>query len=788
MKFQVKKSNVKRHRHHYNIKNSTTSDFKTVQPLFSRFLMPTSHVKGSVDQFVRMSPLVYPAFGDVNMHASSDFVPIEQVYPPFLAFMSQQYYTPATMNAAFSSDSSLSFIPQVLPCIANCHLARIIYGLSYVGQSGGSVSPFAYTRQFSKFLYSERDEFEEMSAGAKRTAFPEWYNNNLDAIAKYVKGDEIDENTFTSFESDYIDTAKAVYNGDISLDDAVTALDDIPSNLSFPEAYGMADYLYVQSRADSTWPSTTTVSVLTPKGQALRKVLIGLGYNPSVDDGSRVSLLPLLAFYKAYFDRFYPKRGIDWAQTYCCKLINALSTQPYGDISAGLQAYSETKDAPFFIPTDINPFGPDNTPAAAPYIRTLFNTFLIEELSECNVFLPTDYLSAQRTDINGINKDFSVTLPDNSGTYRLPEMPAISVDLSSSSDVSLGSADKSAVPAITGIPITQFSLTFMRKMTNYFAKDSLIGNRIKLWAKNHLDSDVYNSLYNTSQNLSSVSFPIHISDVDSSANTINVTEGTGSELNAQGSPLGAYAGKGVGNGKLSINFKANTYGYLFVSLWFTTDTSLWQGTDPSLSMFTKWDVPTSEFDALGYEVTPRNVAFFDNQISLGGSLYNRNSRSGVVNSSKNGFGFMPRYSKFKTSKDIVNGDLSRRNKYDDLGAMFINRFVRSRSWDNPNIGAGFASLGHEVSYNKIPIANVNWQQSYPDVWFGELERIFQNTNTGTAKGFNYPYGKPYFTDIDDNFIVHSVFDLTEYNTLLPLSQSYMTEVDSSDVDTSVTGS
>ena len=56
MKFQVKKSNAKRHRHHYNIKNSTTSDFKTVQPLFSRFLMPTSHVKGSVDQFVRMSP------------------------------------------------------------------------------------------------------------------------------------------------------------------------------------------------------------------------------------------------------------------------------------------------------------------------------------------------------------------------------------------------------------------------------------------------------------------------------------------------------------------------------------------------------------------------------------------------------------------------------------------------------------------------------------------------------------------------------------------------------------
>lgn len=750
--------------------------------------MPTSHVKGSVDQFVRMSPLVYPAFGDVNMHASSDFVPIEQVYPPFMAFMSQQYYTPPTMNAASSGDN-LSFIPQVLPCIANCHLARILYGITYVGSSGGSVSPFAYTRDYSKFLYSERDEFEEMSVSAKRTAFPEWYNNNIDAIAKYVKGDEIDENSFTSFESDYIDTAKAVYNGDISLDDAVMALDEIPSNLSFPEAYGMADYLYVQSRADSTWPSTTKVSVLTSKGQALRKVFIGLGYNPSVDDGSRVSLLPLLAYYKAYFDRFYPKRGIDWAQTCCCKLINALSTQPYGDISAGLEAYSDTKDAPFFVNTDINPFGPDNTSPAAPYLRTLFNTFLIEELSECNVYLPTDYLSVQRDNINGINKEFAVTMPDNIGSFRSPDMPLINVDLlAKGASDSLGSETKPVIPALTSQPITQFSLTFMRKMTNYFAKDSLIGNRIKLWAKNHLDSDVYNSLYNTTQNLATVSFPLHISDVDSSANTVNVTESEGQTYTAQGSPLGAYAGKGVGNGKLSINFKANTYGYLFVSMWFTTDTSLWQGTDPSLSIFTKWDIPSSEFDALGYEVTPRNVAFFDNQISLGASRYKLNDRRGVVNSCKNGFGFMPRYSKFKTSKDIVNGDLSRRNKYDDLGAMFINRFVRSRNWDKPGIFSGFGSLGHEVQYNRIPIANVNWQQAYPDVWFGELERIFQNTNTGTAKGINYPYGKPFFTDIDDNFIVHSVFDLTEYNTLLPLSQSYMTEVDSSDVDTSVTGS
>lgn len=785
MKFQVKKSNVKRHRHHYNIKNSTTSDFKTVQPLFSRFLMPTSHVKGSVDQFVRMSPLVYPAFGDVNMHASSDFVPIEQVYPPFMAFMSQQFYTPATMNAA--SNENLSFIPQVLPCIANCHLARILYGITYVGTSGGSVSPFAYTRSYTSMFYSGRN-FEEISASAQRTSFREWYDNNIDAVAKYVKGDDITENDFTSFESDYIDLSKSVYNGDVTMDDAVMAIDEIPSNASFPEAYGMADYIYVQSRADSNFPSTTTISVLTPKGQALRKVLIGLGYNPSVDDGSRVSILPLLAYYKAYFDRFYPKRGIDWSQTYCCKLINALSTQPYGDISAGLEAYSDTKNAPFFEPTDINPFGPDNTSTAAPYLRTLFNTFLVEELSECNVYLPTDYLSVQRDTINGINKEFAVSLPDNTGQYRTQEMPMINLRLASNTVAgSLGSETKPSVPIAQDL-ITTFSLTFMRKMTNYFAKDSLIGNRIKLWAKNHLDSDVYNSLYNTTQNLASVSFPIHISDVDSSANTIEVTEGAGSTLTAQGSPLGAYAGKGVGNGKLSINFKANTYGYLFVSLWFTTDTSLWQGTDPSLSIFTKWDIPTSEFDALGYEVTPRNVAFFDNQISLGASKFNFNSRKGVINTSKDGFGFMPRYSKFKTSKDIVNGDLSRHNKYDDLGAMFINRFVRSRNWDKPEIGAGFAKLGHEIQYNRIPRANVNWQQAYPDVWFGELERIFQNTNTGTAKGFNYPYGKPYFTDIDDNFIVHSVFNLTEYNSLLPLSQSYMTEVDSSDVDTSVTGS
>lgn len=818
MKLHISENNKQRYRHTYTQHNKTTANFKGVQPLFARLMMPNSNIKGKVSQFLRMSALNFPSFGELSSHLAADFVPIEMVYPPFAAFMSQQYFTTSNQK---------TFVPKTLPTICNSHLARYLYGFMNNSTTFQTSNTLAETRTYMGALNRSANKDTELSLDMQRVDFHTWYAQNEERLrnADYngdygivLFGDTEDENqVVVCNDSDYVALGKRLVAKEISLEDAQQQLRSAPSSSSdVVTAYNMADNIFVTGSTNSSYSKPyTTFSYLTPKGQQVRKVLLGLGYNPSLDDFSCVDLLRILAYYKAWFDRFYPKRSIDWQSTWCARLIEVLSSIDTPNVSVALGIVDFSQLPPSFASSGIwldessraavlQGLGlssvPESLLKAQSTILTLLYRFLVDELAETNVVIPTDYLSMQKDSINGINPNYRPTLPVSSNEeWNIKKSEGqtnmVSLTLSGqtlyplSGEASYGLTEtRTSVPTTNSTAISQFSLDFLRRFTNYFAKDSIIGNRIKLWLKNHSNSDVYNYLYYTTNNLGEVSNPIQISDVTSTADTINVTANSdNTEYTAQGSFLGSYSGKGTGSGALSVRFKADTFGYLFVSHWIECETSFWQGTDPSLFISDKWSLPTDEFDALGYEVTPRSVAFTDNNISL---AFNKTNNSAVVNRQgvacypQMGFGFAPRYSKFKTCKDIVNGDISRHSKLADMATTFSGRYILSRNWDNPSIQhTGVPN----ISYNEIPLANVNWQYQYPDVWFGQLDRIFANTNTGVAKGVTQPYGKSMFLDIDDNFMLENVFNWTEYNSLKPLSRSYYTDVDSNG-QTAVTAS
>ena len=116
MKVKIFDSNNKKYKHKYEFVNNTTADFRYVQPLFCRTMMANARISGTVSQFVRLAPLVYPTFGKLQLKNKAAFTPIEQVFPPFAAFMSQEPY----------KYKNKSILVKTIPFTTNSFLCRVL--------------------------------------------------------------------------------------------------------------------------------------------------------------------------------------------------------------------------------------------------------------------------------------------------------------------------------------------------------------------------------------------------------------------------------------------------------------------------------------------------------------------------------------------------------------------------------------------------------------------------------------------------------------------------------------
>lgn len=692
MKVKIFDSNNKKYKHKYEFVNNTTADFRYVQPLFCRTMMANSRISGTVSQFVRLAPLVYPTFGKLQLKNKAAFTPIEQVFPPFAAFMSQEPY----------KYQNKSILVKTIPFTTNSFLCNVLID-SFVDVIG-----LSFTESIEIF---SNPTAEQLSALRTKYDYYEIYNE--------PQGGHVQISCYR----------------------------------------------------------------LNERGCQLRKILIGLGYNPSLDDDTKVSFLPLLAFAKSYFDTFVPYRTIDWQDTAAFDLINAFNSFPFVQIGSinhqadsGFDLFDENGNR-------LTDTGIDYFSILAEFFKQLSSTMSTHEndwlgLHTTSVlgnsfsgprspsgFYPTDSRNEVLTDTfdsvvhseqqNGYTQDTNITRPSGETPDYEGEMKV------------------SKVPYLSGM-FNAFQLRLLQRMTNYVSKDSIIGRRIDTWMRSHLDSATYNNLYNRVIDMGVSSTDINVMDVDATADTL--TESSDGAFS--GEFLGSYAGKGVGSGKLTFNYKSETYGFFIVLSWLDVNNNYYQGTDPQLFMLSNTQVPTAEFDALGYEATPRSAVWTDNNISIRNDRYVGQKGFGlsVPINDKFGFGFVPRFSGFKTCKDIVNGDFSRNPLRNDLPAFYLNKMlVRRYITTDPK---------NYVETVDLPVASDLWRYNFPLNWMGNYNRIFYNSghlfwNDGTEPAD--PSSK-----IDDNVLIHNVVDLTEVNSLKPLTESYDTQVTPEDTPTSTT--
>lgn len=666
----------KRYTHRLNRDTNTTFPFGVTQPIFHQFMLPNSDISVSAKQLVRLAPLVVPSFARLGLNTVTRFVPMIDICPNFDALLSQHAFRSTGQNPSM-------YIPKTLPytCSATLVMWALMHSNVTVYLSTGSDYKSKYTA-----VPTETD-----------------VNNDNIALSTLFKGG------FKTFRSGVPKLTSDNYR--------VPALhgEDIYRPVVTVEN---ADYIVATPKVGST---TTYYCFKFPNLiKNFRNICVGLGYSFDLDDYNKVSILPLFAYYKAWFDTYGLDRTYNWVDTPCFKLIHFASSN---SLSFDLTGSS------------YNVFGSDTYDLDQFFLTLCF----------CYYSSPLDIASIHRDKLQNVTVN-PLTYVDASTTQSVP------------GDVH--QEDRFNDPSITEFPLSQVSLRALSALSRYINKSSIIGNSVSNWIRNKFGSSVVNQIFNETNVVDKSFMPLQINDVFSTSDTAQVVDGVKS-----GEHLGSYAGKGIGYGDFGFKYHSVCHGYIITLGSISADTGYYQGNDPTLFALDAYQLPCADFDALGMEITPRSAFIDHNAISVRES----SPLSDITDSS---FGYLPRYSMFKISKNCVNGDMSRRGTLDDMSPYYLDRQLTTNSLVTlkPNYWKFY--------HNPIPGSSYDWRflARYP--FLGNFDRIFVNEryidNKGALSPLSVDSAQQNLLCTDDSYIGQFIFDVNVSNVLKPLSMSFDT--------------
>ena len=480
------------------------------------------------------------------------------------------------------------------------------------------------------------------------------------------------------------------------------------------------------------------------RGLRLRKIFLGLGYNPSLNDATTLNMLPLMCYYKAYFDTFAPKRFISFQDTKCFALIKAFDQFPTMFVNDGSS----------FIAGDIEKFTTDN---GTNDVKSLFEDFCDHELSMCFATDPTDWVSMHTASV--LNNTSDVEIAPN--------------DVTNPGSITITNSGDGSPVATSANKLTKVQFDLLRRITSSVTRDSLVGRSIKKWLDNKFGADITNQIYEDTITLGRNSLPIQISDIDSTSDTFGLVNGAGDDNSSPtGSLIGSYAGKGQGQGVAQFTAKSKSFGLFVVLMWLRPYEDYYQGTDTRLCAKRVDELPQPLYDGIGYELTPRAALWSDNGIAVDDKEVIAGEKS---ISDSTSFGYAPRYTGFKRYKGVINGDLSLRSKRESSKCMYLDKQIIFRDISMVPLLDG--KVHYQFNSQNVPRASTEWRYIMRYPWLQNYNRIFyapgalqwNNGNDGS-----YPQISPTSLPHDDNVIVHSLIQVSESNYLRPLSQSYDT--------------
>ena len=348
-------------------------------------------------------------------------------------------------------------------------------------------------------------------------------------------------------------------------------------------------------------------SRLTQNGRYWYTILKGLGYSLDPTDDKPVSVLPLLAFIKAYYDLYYIKRYNAWHSSMIYSFINGFYN---GD----------------FITKTIDGHSYD-----------LFRFDVLCSLFDQNshdfyMYASSDASPLQVALSDPINVSYD-SLADSDKKLKA----FTSYDPSSS--VYASSSLNQNVPTIglNAASLGADSLSLVDRLWHFMSRSSVVGQSVKHWFRVHFGVNPSEDMFDTCTLFASKPNLININSV------IATADGTNGSTSSR---LGDLAGQAFASNEDKVSFTCNDFGFVFCISSIIPLSRCSGGTQPELYNTSYFDFPFPDFDGLGYEVV--------NQSSLGESGF-KGDYSDQHTFLTGGFGWLPRLSSYKFLNNFRSG-------------------------------------------------------------------------------------------------------------------------------------
>lgn len=780
MKVNIGNDRLKRKPFMISLDSSTTSNFGEVQPIFATEVPPNSHIDLNIRDAVRFAPLSFPTFGKAFLKTYAFAHSLKDLYPPFDDFLARTPYT--AVNGNVYTPTEIPSVPAYLLWLAvlsNCTFT--FYGTNYyfVAEHKGSEGTFTDVPLFytpvTDIHYSDGSTSVSLSDASVSASLPLFLLNSLRGLSSpSLKGfsDRLD------YASSFINYLMSSDSRDkIFFDSRGTNIGCIykpaaPANSSHPDDFDIvspqsADYLFpinsnmkqylnwTASGQNPITPESTpkdSVLVFNPKdeivaspgdifvairlndsGKFLRKIFMGLGLQIAPTN-TPISLLPIYAYFKSYFEEFAPKRFVKFEQTFFARFMNTL-------VNTGLNAIN--------LITSLD----------ESYTDSLGFNNIIDDLLSCYYTKDTDYYSAQ---IIGLINDYGTNVRQHylGEYYNSNDASILTIPHAvQGGDGTQANVDLAGDSSGSTLLHTQAQQNILSRLTQLLNRRSVIGGKIASFLSSTFGIST-SAIENYNGFIGSSSLDVNFSDVFSTAET------------AEGS-LGEYAGKALAFGDgdhFSFETKIHTL-VLGLSV-LIPRTQYVQGIQPFHTHITPDSFYNPMFDGLTLLPTRKSSLY------CGDGFF-------AFDDSQKSFGNLPIYSEYKTKTcGILNGDLSlksTRSSYDSFTLDEIISPITTYSVDPDDSQSGtFQTLLFNPKYM---VAGTMWRYLGRWLWLGRFDRIFVNNRLNyfdfiqTLDSFRVVNirSSRNLVRTDDNLIVHHVIDLKLNSAMVPLAGSFMTD-------------
>lgn len=786
MKVNIGNDRLKRKPFMISLDSSTTSNFGEVQPIFATEVPPNSHIDLNIRDAVRFAPLSFPTFGKAFLKTYAFAHSLKDLYPPFDDFLARTPYT--AVNGNVYTPTEIPSVPAYLLWLAvlsNSTFTFYSTNYNFVSDYKGSEGtftdiPLSYV-PINDIHYSDGSTSISLTDASVSASLPLFLLNSLSGSTSPIL------KKFTDPLGDahsFINYLMSSHSRDkIFFDSHGTNIGCIykpaaPDGSHFPDSYDIvspqsADYLFpinsdmvdflawsvagpasgVSSITPVTVPQNSRL-VFKPKGEAgssgdifvairlndsgkfLRKIFMGLGLQIAPTN-TPISLLPIYAYFKSYFEEFAPKRFVKFEQTFFSRFMNTL-------VNTGLRAIS--------LITSL-----DNDS----YTDSLCFNNLIDDLLSCYYTKDTDYYSAQ---IIGLINDYgSLVRQQYMGEYydygdSDPSISTVRTAVLGGEGIQ-ANVNLSRDVTDSVMLHTQAQQNILSRLTQLLNRRSVLGGKIASFLSSTFGIST-SAIENYNGFIGSSSLDVNFSDVFSTAET------------AEGS-LGEYAGKALAFGDGDhFSFETKIHTLVIGLSVLIPRTQYVQGIQPFHTHITPDSFYNPMFDGLTLLPTRKS------------SLYCGNGFFAFDDSAKS-FGNLPIYSEYKTKTcGILNGDLSlksTRSSYDSFTLDEIISPITSYSVDLDDSQQGSFQI---LQYNpKYMVAGTMWRYLGRWLWLGRFDRIFVNNRLNYNDFFNTLdnfrvvgiRSSRNLVRTDDNLIVHHVIDLKLNSAMVPLAGSFMTD-------------